>query len=518
MARYSIDEKILTDLADGIRTVIGKENGVPAIVEAEYEFSTTGTTDETNYCSEPFKIQDARRIAVKDLKIEAETDEDIYFKVGYTSYLPYRYMNLNPGVEYKYGSDLTPNIFNVATESGCWYVMIGVRTANNTAGVKLNISFTATGLDANNEVLVNKEIVIPYEMTPEQMIEEINGLGSMPVIPDEAFLLTGNCARKFENGSLNWMVDLYGDRFTSKDLTDVQAMFNNAGLENIPFELNCKSNGTVSFDHTFCNNNFKTLPKINGKPKPSMMSNFISTCKYIRYLPEDIEDWFDWTNQDTSIATYSGYRGSNVISYCNSLRQVPMGFINHENPFVSSYNHIYNGLFYQCYSLDEVIDLPIPRASEMKWTSNMFSDAFKYCYRLKNLTFATNEDGTPIQVNWKSQVIDLTMRVGYAEYPSYILDYNSGITADKEVKDADTYQALKNDPDYYSSKLYFSRYNHDSAVRTINSLPDTTSSGGTNHIKFLGLSGRDTDGGAINTLTAEEIAVATEKGWTVMIG
>ena len=101
----------------------------------------------------------------------------------------------------------------------------------------------------------------------------------------------------------------------------------------------------------------------------------------------------------------------------------------------------------------------------------------------------------------------------------YILNYNSGITADKEVTDDATYQALKNDPDWFTCDIKYSRYNHDSAVRTINSLPDTSAylatAGGTNTIKFKGAAGSATDGGAINTLTSEEIAVATAKGWTV---
>jgi hypothetical protein len=69
--------------------------------------------------------------------------------------------------------------------------------------------------------------------------------------------------------------------------------------------------------------------------------------------------------------------------------------------------------------------------------------------------------------------------------------------------------------------LSYCRYNHDSAVNTINSLPDTSAylaeKGGTNTIKFRGTLGSKTDGGAINTLTEEEIAVATAKGWTVTL-
>jgi hypothetical protein len=49
----------------------------------------------------------------------------------------------------------------------------------------------------------------------------------------------------------------------------------------------------------------------------------------------------------------------------------------------------------------------------------------------------------------------------------------NGLTADKEVKDADTYQALKNDPNWWTKDINYSRYNHDSAVRTISSLPKT---------------------------------------------
>ena len=107
----------------------------------------------------------------------------------------------------------------------------------------------------------------------------------------------------------------------------------------------------------------------------------------------------------------------------------------------------------------------------------------------------------------------------YVASIDFITNYSSGITADKLVTDDTTYQALKNDPDWFSTKVEYSRYNHDSAVNTINSLPDTSAylatAGGTNTIKFKGAAGSKTDGGAINTLTEAEIAVATAKGWTV---
>jgi hypothetical protein len=161
--------------------------------------------------------------------------------------------------------------------------------------------------------------------------------------------------------------------------------------------------------------------------------------------------------------------------------------------------------------MDEIVGIAIHKGN---LTSNAFTYSFDNAYRLKNIVFAMNEDGTAKTATWKSQTIDLSKSVGYLPSKSYVMDYNSGITADKEVKDDATYQALKNDPDWFSANINYSRYNHDSAVRTINSLPDCSATG-TNTIKFKGASGALTDGGAINTLTEEEIAVATAKGWTV---
>ena len=84
------------------------------------------------------------------------------------------------------------------------------------------------------------------------------------------------------------------------------------------------------------------------------------------------------------------------------------------------------------------------------------------------------------------------------------------------VTDAASYAALKDETDWWTSIAEYSRYNHDSAVETINSLPDV-SSGSSNTIVFYGIEGANTEGGAINTLTEEELAIATAKGWTVSI-
>ena len=206
---------------------------------------------------------------------------------------------------------------------------------------------------------------------------------------------------------------------------------------------------------------------------------------------------------------------SNMFYSCYSLRKIPKSFI--ENMWnvatTTSYVPYYNA-FTDCYALDELRDLPVLTST---LTSNALSATIRGCQRLKSFTFATNEDGSPKTANWKSQVIDMaSILVGVSAFASHAIGYNSGITADKQVKDDATYQALKNDPDWFTTDPKYSRYNHDSAVETINSLPDT-SAYGTNTIKFKGDSGTLTDGGAINTLTEAEIAVAAAKGWTVTL-
>lgn len=516
MARYSIDEKILTDMADGIRAVIGKEEGVPGFEEAIYYVE--GETDDYSYvitCQTP----EAKKVLVKDISITSDECDELYFKVGYCN--DGVYSSISPYIEYRVGSEYIPN--EIMLNATDMYLRIGASSRN--IKTKIKISATVIALDADGNVLVNKEVVVPYSMTPEQMVDEINGLGNLPIVPDEAFVLTGNCDRRFENGGMDWLINSYGDRMSSENITNVQYMFQKSNVASIPFDLNFKSNATIDFNCMFWYaSNLKEVPKFNGKPRVEDMGNFLGDCYSLKHLPDDIEDWFDWSYIDNATGEYyGGSRNGGMFQNCYNLRSIPMGFLNHMNPYKKSYmNIMYYRLFIANMMLDNIIGLPIPRASDMKHTSNIFSNTFGACHRLADMTFATNEDGSPIQVNWKSQTIDLSSYVGYfsgtSTISAYILPYNPDFDwRSKWVKDDATYQVLKNDPDWLTTEIAYSRYNHDSAVRTINSLPDTTISGGTNTIKFNGASGSLTDGGAINTLTEEEIAVATAKGWTVSL-
>ena len=347
-----------------------------------------------------------------------------------------------------------------------------------------------------------------------------------PGPPESAFKLSGDISRLNWGGKWDWYFNLYGDKITTKDLTGLSYCFSGAAsLTKLPFVFNI--NGTYSMSDAF--NGMTCLeesPKVRGNFDQNNfieLANLLNGCERVRDVNDLFEpEMLDCFAQMKCTSAFSCAKACNFY-WCVSLRTVPEWFYKFKlceestsYPY-SSYN-LYNNCFYYCSALDEVRDLPVWRCQAAQ-TSNMFSNIFYYCTRLKDAMFETNPDGTPIETQWKNQTIELD--VGYAGTADSITYTNSGITIDKRVTDDASYQALKNDPDWFTTDVAYSRYNHDSAVRTINSLPDTSaylaSAGGTNTIKFYGPSGYKTDGGGCNTLTAEEIAVAAAKGWTVTL-
>lgn len=331
-------------------------------------------------------------------------------------------------------------------------------------------------------------------------------------IPDEAFVISGNCNYWDYDGKWDSFITAYSNKWSTNNISYATSMFHNSRLETIPFELNFDNTATCN-----CNSLFYACTELKeiGKfvnIRTDNISYMFYACRCLRYLPQ-----FENINL-TQFQTQSSSSGVSAFKECYSLRSIPEDLLKQLYQF--KITSIYRSLLYDnfrlVYALDEIKGLN-PQSSST-FTSNLFNGSFNYCGRAKNIIFAVQEDGAPYIVNWRNQVIDLTSLLGYLSRRGDILNYNSGITADKEVVDDATYQALKDNPDWFTCNIAYSRYNHDSAVATINTLPDTSaylaSGGGTNTIKFKRESGSATDGGAINALTEAEIAVATAKGWT----
>lgn len=351
-------------------------------------------------------------------------------------------------------------------------------------------------------------------------------------IPEELFTVKGYAKYRFGFDGWNAFINTYGNKIKTSKLTDISYMFSECStLENIPFDLEIDT----SVSNFKCENLFNKCAKLKEFPKliaadgvkrpvptysnfPSM-SNFMYMCQFVREIPEDyfeafVEPGF-WEARKTYKHNGTGY----MCSYMHSLRKVPPAIYKpfiHWGTSTSGTYSMYYHQFYNCFSLDEVVNLPV------EYNATAFSsDRFKYttqnCYRLKNFTFACDVSGVRAEAKWSNQTIELN-GIGYcpdSSAVSSILQYNSGITADKEVRDAESYERLKNDEDWYGVGTAYSRYNAESARRTLNSLPYIPSSYTGNVISFTGEAGSATDGGAINTLPAEAIADATNNGWTV---
>ena len=351
--------------------------------------------------------------------------------------------------------------------------------------------------------------------TPTEMataIGDIKVLSGAELAPED-LVISGDCSYKFYYGNWDWFIEKYGDKITTKDITSASNMFNYDYLSSIPFDLNFKENYTAAINSIFSNANIISPPSINNVKVRSMNSIFYG-CTYLTEVPEDYFDTWDFSYINEANAYDSAF--STMFFNCYSLKKIPSDlsmFYSKSNSYSSAF---YNSAFNSCNVLGKATNLPVALGT---LSTNSFSNTFFNCRRLKQITFSLN-DGIPKTASWQKQTINLgSTPVGYSNNND--LTY-FGMPSDTQITDDASYQLLKDNEDSWTESSAYSRYNHDSAVETINTLPDTSaylaeSGGTTNIIKFKGESGSATDGGAINTLTEEEIAVAAAKGWTVSL-
>ena len=402
---------------------------------------------------------------------------------------------------------------------------IGLNSGGSKEPVLESISITANGtytpdagIDGYNSVSVN----VPQEGAPTA--EELTFTGEDLANSGFSGKTSGILASHFiDKINFNNITSLYKAQFfananapidfSSKTINLVASSFTSGGQV---YYYQFQIDGAFSY---FGGTKLPNITINHNTPVKTITYGLFSQANYIREIPES------YNILDFSEIKTENYGMRYIINNMNSLRSISPEFM--AKMYSSNDRYIYESNFDTLPSIDELVNVPIS-GGDKEYTSSVLTSYFlRNCSRLKNFTFAKN-NGEPFVVKWKSEYLDLANKyIGYAQKrnnnyettEAYILNYNSGITADKEVKDAATYEALKNDADWYTTDINYSRYNHDSAVATINSLPDTSAyleaNGGTNTIKFKGESGKLTDGGAINTLTEEEIAVAVARGWTV---
>lgn len=382
--------------------------------------------------------------------------------------------------------------------------------------------------DAIREKTGKNGLITPANMPDE--IESISGGGDFPLeVIFETFMYANY------GGAYNWLFEDLADKFIMKiDSSRFDSSFEYDQTaqdlsKNIFYLIN--STGISTTNALKCPKMFQNCQALIKTPKLDIstylgnvsfqdLSNAFSNCYKI--TTEQVNNFLDVPG--LSYLSNSNDLGlSGCFSNCNNLRTLPNIFTNGY-----SYSHTYNvvpsgykDLFNGCITLDEINNfegsfIVANPTYGRSLSSSFFVNFISECCRLKEFTFKTN-NGVPYSAKWGNLSLDFSSYVGwFSTLRKNNLLNRTNIGNDKKVTDAASYEALKNDPDWWTEDVAYSRYNHDSAVRTINSLPDFSAIGN-DTIKFKGAAGSATDGGAINTLTNEEIAVATNKGWTVTL-
>lgn len=352
---------------------------------------------------------------------------------------------------------------------------------------------------------------------PGEMAAAITNLSTSTstYVPTQEDLTFRNCQSRclFTGNQFSWLLNNYKDkkiRFTG-NCSSTQSLFfgcEQEDLSNVIFE-DCHSSdpeyGGLGLAELLEGAKAKYPPKIKNCDIKSLVGAFRSAAA-LKTLP---------SFENCTIAYGGGYEVIvQMISDAHSLEDVNFDLSKTiKLRDTNAYTAFYKQVIQNCYNLKSVV-FSLPLVQESPVTQyNQFNNFIASCQRLRHLKF---KNYLP-SLQMKSQVIDMTDYIGYSQQ---WVDTKYFLT-DKEITNDVSYQALKNDPDAWTKDLDYSFYNHDSAVETINSLPDTSAflaeQGGTNTIKFEGRVGFSTDGGAINTMTAEEIAVAAAKGWTVAL-
>ena len=386
---------------------------------------------------------------------------------------------------------------------------------------------------------------------PDGMVAAIESIttggGGSAVLPEELRVISGDVQNLFSRDYATLYVNTYGKQLTTKDLIDAQMFDENRTIEEVPFDLNIAGGYTNALFRS-CSK-LKKIKDINIM-NPNNTSNGLNQCfqgcynlKEIGIIRNPMISSMNYAFESCFYLNYITIEGAvipnNGVGYINGAFQSCLGLRELDSSFLKllKSNVGYNSTFNSCFSMDRIVGLGLPISSSSQvHVNNIYNGTFDNCYRLDELTFETNDDGTPKQLYASNQVIDLSQNIGYCPSSAWVTCYIVGdikqgqlvpgfydyIQPSASSTDIWNYQitADKNTEDYYNHKdswtedYLYSRYNHRSMVNTINSLP-VISSGGTSIIKFKSNQGDSSPWGGASNLTEEEIAVATAKGWTV---
>lgn len=405
-----------------------------------------------------------------------------------------------------------------------------------------------TTLTAIGDAIRGKEGTTELIPVPDMAtrISAIEGGGGGSEDYDDIFYITGDIRYKFSYNSWNDFLSKYKNKLYSSGVLNAGYLcYDSATLTEFPVALNFETDKTVvgvrSLESAFvrcielervanidlgnnrsvsCKSLFENCNKLTevGTIKNGTITDALKLfagCYVLENLPT-------LENITFALATNSS---TSMFMNCRCLLDFPSQYADAlAEGFVQSYYayHPLTSMFSSCYSLKTAYNLPLGAATTVAMTNSIMGGTFTNCYMLRHVTFRQYNDGR--KVNWKSQTLTLD-KAGFATSADTMYSSTKRTSADlinsTTAPDQETALAMMAaNENWFTDDINYSSYNHDSAVETINSMPDTSaylaSAGGTNTIKFASAAG-SAYGKGISTLTAEEIAVATAKGWTVTL-
>ena len=315
--------------------------------------------------------------------------------------------------------------------------------------------------DAIREKGGTTALLSPTSM-PNAILALTTGNVDVGDIPETAFTLEGNCDYWNYAGTWDWFCELFGSQMDNGVIKSANRMFYDSNLKSIPFDIFLGGSG-----YNDCREMFMLMGNLSTVSltvyRPNDLAYMFYNCGLLKTINLIIETT-DYVN-NTSIS------GDFEYMFANCKKLTSISNLSGLYCYGSGKNLLNCNAFKGCNALTAIrgIDIGYYAQGNVNYCGYQ---PFKDCYALEELTFTFRSS------NLSNQTLDITGNVGY-QY-----DINT------------------------------SKYNRTSAVNTINSLPDL-SNGSNNIIKFNGNSGLSTDGGAISTMTEEEVAVAVAKGWTV---
>ena len=389
-------------------------------------------------------------------------------------------------------------------------------------------TLTAIG-DAIREKTGGTDLIAPGSM-PAEIKAIVSGGGGGEGdcnglhVPEEALVLTGDLTSRFQNNGWNWFIEEFGDKITTKNVQATGSMFQGSKkLANIPFDINFDGiSGRVMNSMFYECESLLALPAVKNV-SPGGIKAMFQYCRSLRSIPDDWTDTWDWSHIENQTGAYGDGNMSYMFYACTHLRNLPAWTFLHQNPYINySYSIFANG-FSDCLTLERVEGIRLP--AQVTWTSNAFNNTFKNCVRLKSVTFALQEDGSPYVHNIKNQTIDLSM-AGYVNPQCY---WNIYVDRDEFPTEAviDSYDKWatycgedsldKGSGNGYANNVKWSTFSRKAAKRLFATLPDVTSgSGNTIKLEYDAASELKSQE-AMKLLTEEEIAVAAARGWTVSL-